>query len=149
MDEPGELSRAISQALDSAVDPSVPFLGLGVDVVRISRFTEDRKREGTGLFRKVFTDGEAAYCRSRTDQNAVYAGTFAAKEAVYKALGLEWDGAFSWKWIEIQRNNSRRPEVFIANELLRQRSYVAEAVVTVSITHAGEYAAAVAVALGR
>ena len=140
----GELERAISGALDAACDPAVCFLGLGVDVVRIDRMRRDRERWGASFLEKSFTAAETEYCSAKKDPDACYAGTFAAKEAVFKALTLEWTGPFSWQWIQIQRDNKRLPSVVVDEELLSSRNDLRSATIAVSITHAGQYAAAVA-----
>jgi holo-[acyl-carrier protein] synthase len=62
------------------------IIGIGVDLVEVSRIAEALKKEG---FReKVFTGEEIEYCESRKSHAAEsYAGRFAVKEAVGKALG--------------------------------------------------------------
>ncbi|MCK4517056.1 MAG: 4'-phosphopantetheinyl transferase superfamily protein, partial [Spirochaetaceae bacterium] len=88
---------------------------------------------------------------SKHDPDVHYAGILAAKEAVYKAIGLSWTGAFSWRWIEITRGESAAPTVRLDSRL--QRSHKpptgeSPPGVTVSISHAGDYAVAVAAILG-
>ena len=144
----GELERTISTALDTACDPAVRFLGLGVDVVKIDRFRRNRERWEAGFLEKSFTTAEMDYCSAKKDPDACYAGTFAAKEAVFKALMLEWTGPFSWRWIEIQRDKKRLPSVVVDKELLSLRNELRSTTIAVSITHAGEYAAAVALLTG-
>jgi holo-[acyl-carrier protein] synthase len=140
----GELQRSITSALDEASDPAIGFLGLGVDVVKIDRLARDRDRWGTAFLQKTFTTAEVDYCSSKNDSDACFAGTFAAKEAVFKALALEWTGPFTWRWVEIQRDSNRRPSVVASEQLLTLRNDLRSATIAVSITHAGEYAAAVA-----
>ena len=148
MGDASELKQAISSALDAAVDPAVRFLGLGVDVVRIDRLRRDRSRWGARFVDKTFCAAEVEYCSSKSDPDATYAGTFAAKEAVFKALALQWAGPFSWRWIEIQRDNKRSPSVVVDDRLWSQRPDAA-ATIAVSITHVGKYAAAVALVTGN
>ena len=57
------------------------------------------ERHGDGFRERCFTAGERAYCDSKPNPPQHYAGRFAAKEAVGKALG---SGVyFTWKEIEI------------------------------------------------
>jgi holo-[acyl-carrier protein] synthase len=148
MDDGGELEQAISRALDAATDSTVRFIGLGVDIVQIDRFRSDRKRWGSAFLEKSFTFTEIEYCSSKKDSDTTFAGTFAAKEAVFKALTLEWTGSFTWRWIEIQRNRGRQPSVVVDEQLFALREELRCASIAVSITHAGEYAAAVALLTG-
>jgi holo-[acyl-carrier protein] synthase len=63
------------------------IVGIGVDVVALERFAESLERT-PNLKQRLFTEAE------RDGAIATLAGTFAAKEAVAKALGappgLEW-----------------------------------------------------------
>lgn len=62
------------------------IIGIGCDIIEIGRVAKAVGREA--FCRRVFTEGETAYCRSRGRQgNASFAARFAAKEAVLKALG--------------------------------------------------------------
>ena len=62
------------------------ILGIGVDIVEIGRMKKAVAKEA--FVRRVFTEAEAAYCRSRGAGMAEsFAGRFAAKEAVLKAFG--------------------------------------------------------------
>ena len=55
---------------------------IGVDCVEISRFVDQR----IGFFKKIFTDKEIKYCENKGKPLQHYAGKFAGKEAVIKAL---------------------------------------------------------------
>ena len=49
----------------------MPVLGLGTDVVSVPRFASALERHGERLLRRVFTEGEIAYVRTKA-QPAVY-----------------------------------------------------------------------------
>ena len=53
--------------------------------------------------RRVFTDGEIAYCTQRRNPVPHLAGRFAAKEATMKALGTGHSRGVLWKDIEVFR----------------------------------------------
>ena len=70
---------------------------VGVDLIEIGRIRKALARPG---FReRVFTEAERAYCDSRPNPAQHYAGRFAAKEAIGKALGCGVH--FTWREIEI------------------------------------------------
>ena len=72
---------------------------VGVDLIEIDRVRRALDRHGDGFRERCFTPGERAYCDSKPNPPQHYAGRFAAKEAVGKALG---SGVyFTWKEIEI------------------------------------------------
>ena len=73
---------------------------VGVDLIEIERIRRALERHGEGFKERCFTDAERAYCDSKPNPPQHYAGRFAAKEAVGKALG---SGVyFTWKEIEIR-----------------------------------------------
>ncbi len=73
---------------------------VGVDLIEIERIRRALERHGDSFKERCFTEAERAYCDSKPNPPQHYAGRFAAKEAVGKALG---SGVyFTWKEIEIR-----------------------------------------------
>ena len=73
---------------------------VGTDLIEIARIR--RALERYPSFReRCFTPAEIAYCDSRPNPAQSYAGRFAGKEAVGKALGFGVARAFAWREIEI------------------------------------------------
>src|SRR5437764_14762724 len=73
---------------------------VGTDLIEIERIRRalaryERFRE------RCFTEAERAYCDSRPNPAESYAGRFAGKEAVGKALGIGVARLFAWRDIEI------------------------------------------------
>lgn len=94
-----------------------------------------------GFKNKVYTDAEMAYCDQFADSLLRYASTWAAKEAVYKAVKQLDKSTAGWKKIEIIREKiGGRPHVVLHQPQLTNIS------VSLSITHDGDYAWAVAIA---
>src|ERR1043166_6683925 len=73
---------------------------VGVDAIEIARIRRALERY-PGFRERCFTEAERAYCDSRKNPAQSYAGRFAGKEAVGKALGLGVARAFAWRDIEI------------------------------------------------
>ena len=86
---------------------------------------------------------ERAYCDSKPNPPQHYAGRFAAKEAVGKALGSGVH--FTWKEIEIR--GRPKPGVHLSGRTLRWAEKVGAVRIELSMTHSRELAAAVAVAV--
>ena len=80
------------------------IIGLGVDATDIPRIAETYARYGDRFLRRVFTDGEIAYCTRRRDPVPHLAGRFAAKEAAMKALGTGHSRGVLWKDVEVVRH---------------------------------------------
>jgi holo-[acyl-carrier protein] synthase len=78
-------------------------IGIGMDATDLPRITDLLERYGDRFLRRVFTDGEIAYCTRRRDPVPHLAGRFAAKEAAMKALGTGQAHGVLWKDIEVVR----------------------------------------------
>lgn len=89
------------------------IIGIGVDIIEIERVTQ-AIQNNKNFLSKLFTEREIDYFISRNMNSEVIAGNFAAKEAVSKALGTGIRG-FSFKDIEILRNELGKPEVILHN----------------------------------
>ena len=89
------------------------IIGIGVDIIEIERVRQAIQNTKNFLS-KLFTEREIDYFISRNMNSEVIAGNFAAKEAVSKALGTGIRG-FSFKDIEILRNELGKPEVILHN----------------------------------
>ena len=82
------------------------ILGIGVDIIEISRIQKAIERWGEGFLNHVFTPEEIAYAQKHKFPYPHFAGRFAAKEAVYKALG---DPQAGWKDIIVTNDEKGKP----------------------------------------
>ena len=115
---------------------------VGVDAIEISRIR--RALERYPSFReRCFTEAERAYCDSRKNPAQSYAGRFAGKEAVGKALGLGVARAFAWRDIEIV--GRPKPSVTLTAGRARGPRASPAGAIDLSMTHNRELAVAVAV----
>ncbi len=113
---------------------------IGVDLIEIERIRRALDRHA-GFRQRVFTEAEIAYCDSRPNPAQHYAGRFAGKEAVGKALGVGVH--FTWREIEIR--GRPKPGVHLTGRTARWAERVGAARIELSMTHSRELAAAVAV----
>ena len=119
---------------------------VGVDAIEIARIR--RALERYPAFReRCFTEAERAYCDSRKNPAQSYAGRFAGKEAVGKALGLGVARAFAWRDIEIV--GRPKPGVTLHGRARSWADGVAAGAIDLSMTHSRELAVAVAVVADR
>jgi holo-[acyl-carrier protein] synthase len=118
---------------------------VGVDLIEIDRIR--RALDRYPRFReRCFTDAERAYCESRRNPAESYAGRFAGKEAVGKALGFGVARAFAWQDIEIA--GRPKPSVRLSGRLAAWAERVGAGTIDLSMTHSRELASAVAIADG-
>jgi holo-[acyl-carrier protein] synthase len=121
------------------------LIGIGVDLCEVPRLRATLART-PGVARRVFTEGERAYCERRRDPTERYAARFAAKEAVMKALGVGL-GAFRFHDVEVVKARSGAPSIRLSG---RAAELAAELGVTewrLTMTHTASLAEAIAVAL--
>ncbi len=122
------------------------ILGLGVDICDIGRMERALARHPT-MERRVFTDEEVAYCGSRARPAEAYAGRFAAREAVIKALGGYMGKR--WKDISVSRAPSGAPSIALEGNAERRAGALGVERLIISFTHEREAAVAVCLAVGR
>ena len=122
------------------------MIRVGIDLIEIERVR--RSLERYERFReRCFTEAERAYCDSRPNPAESYAGRFAGKEAVGKALGFGVARAFAWKEIEI--SGRPKPSVRLTGRLAARAAAIGAGAIDLSMTHSRELAQAVAVVDGR
>lgn len=109
---------------------------IGIDIVDVERFRGVLRRTPR-VRTRLFTEVERTYCDDQFDPELHFASTFAAKEAVAKALGLIPFLAHMRR-IEITRDASGRPGCRVS-----QRTGSA----LISITHDARVVVAVAIAV--
>lgn len=111
-------------------------IGTGVDITEVRRLRQAIEKWGDEFLNRVFTSLEVKNARNRSSFYQHLAGRFAAKEAVFKALGNK---TVTWKDVEITNDKEGRPFC----RLLNGKSGKKE--VHVSISHVKSYAVASAV----
>jgi holo-[acyl-carrier protein] synthase len=115
---------------------------VGVDLIEIERIR--RALERYPRFReRCFTEAEQAYCDARPNPAESYAGRFAGKEAVGKALGIGVARAFAWTEIEIV--GRPKPTVRLSGRVRTWADDVDARAIDLSMSHSRELANAVAV----
>lgn len=121
------------------------ILGIGTDIIEIQRIEEAIERHGERFLDRIFTKKERAYCESYAYKISHYAGRFAAKEAIVKALGTGFQFEMTWQDIEIINNALGKPEVVLSQRLRKTFPTVH---FFLSISHCNKYATATAIVVG-
>jgi len=104
---------------------------IGVDIVDIKRIA--RMTKNARFLERVYTDREIAYCMPKRNRAQHFAVRFAAKEAVWKALGTN---GISHRDIGVVNRPDGKPVVMIRGKARRD--------LELSLSHTDEYAVAVA-----
>jgi holo-[acyl-carrier protein] synthase len=120
----------------------VEILGLGVDICEIARMERALDRHPT-LRERVFTPEEVAYCDAKARPGESFAGRFAAREAVIKALG-GYRGR-GWQDISVTHDPSGAPAIRLEGNAKRRADGIGATAVLVTLSH--ERTSAVAFAI--
>ena len=97
----------------------------------------------------MFTGREIEYCESKFSPPIHYAGRFAAKEAVFKAIKTGWIRGISWKDVEVVNENSGLPRMLLHGGVKIKAQELGIFRMDISISHNGDYAIAQALALSE
>lgn len=124
------------------------LVGIGIDVVEVSRIRSSMDEFGDKFLGRIFTEKEREYCDLQKRPEMHYAARFAAKEAISKAFGTGIGKDVGWLDIEILRKLSGEPEVKLRGAAACQAERKGATQVLVSLTHSRRYAAANAVIMG-
>ena len=120
--------------------------GLGIDLVETARIESVIERHGHRFLDHVFTAEEQAAAPGPRAAAIYYAGRWAAKEAVAKALGTGIGTTCAWHDIVVRRGPAGEPLVVLVGRGALTAAGLGVADIRISITHSGGMAAAIAVA---
>ncbi|MBP9855598.1 MAG: holo-ACP synthase [Candidatus Omnitrophica bacterium] len=112
------------------------MVGTGIDIIEIDRIKKAIERWGDHFLKHVFLDNEIAYAQAHKSPIQHYAVRFAAKEAVFKAVGTNPN--LGWKDIQIINDEHGRPQAIIKNSEHNNKIYL-------SLSHSKHYAVASAI----
>jgi len=120
----------------------------GVDLVDCARIRRMLETHGDRFLERVFTRAERDYCMELRTPHIRLSGRFAVKEAVMKALGTGWRAGVEWTDIETLNDHNGKPHVCVAGRSAEIAAALGISHFLVSISHAGDYAIASAIAVG-
>lgn len=109
------------------------ILGIGIDISDIDKIAKSVESEA--FQRKVFTPAELKSCGEIKNSAECFAGKFAAKEALMKALGAGIRQEVWFTQIEVLNNEAGKPYINVSGEagMLLQQSGAKN--VHISISH--------------
>lgn len=116
--------------------------GVGIDIIEVERIKKTLDKKSKKFLCKVFTELEIASCQKKKKPEIFFAGRFAAKEAVIKALGSLLKQKPGWKEIEIVTGFKGLPEVKLTGRLNQK---LKKSAILISISHTDDLAIALAI----
>ncbi len=121
------------------------IIGIGTDLIEISRIARSIDRYGNHFLRRVYSAGEIAYCSRKKNCAESYASRFAAKEAAAKALGTGISFGVSWREFEVTREPGLRPEIRFHGRAASIAASLGVCHAALSLTHSRDLAMAVVI----
>lgn len=118
------------------------IIGIGTDLVKISRIENSLNRFGESFAKRVLTADEFQIFLQHKNQATYLASRFAVKEAFVKALGTGFNQGLRFSQIGVANNKEGKPElVFLdkADLLVKEKKIRSS---HLSITHEKDYALA-------
>lgn len=112
------------------------ILGHGVDIVEIDRIARAIEKWGDHFLNHVFLKNEITYSQKHKAAARHFAVRFAAKEAIFKAVGT--NAQLGWKDIRITNDEHGRPQANILNHAFSNNIFL-------SLSHSKNHAVASAI----
>ena len=125
------------------------IIGIGTDVTECLRIARMIERHGELFISRVYTPEEIRYCQGSRQATQHFAGRWAGKEAILKALGTGWRRGISWLDVEIRNEPGGKPVVALRGGVRDVIQELGVLDILVSISHCRTHAIAQAIALGK
>ncbi len=145
----GETPRRPPPAARQGPSPTAAgIVGIGIDIEEIARVDNLLRRYGDRFVERIFTGGEADYCRRRRSPAPHFAARFSAKEATMKALGTGRARGVLWRDIEVVRHGGP-PTLALHGGARRRFDELGGSGTLLTLTHSRHYSVAQVILLGR
>jgi len=124
------------------------IIGIGTDIIECLRIAQMIDRHGELFVQRVYTSHEIEYCAARKAATQHFAGRWAAKEAVLKALGTGWAKGIGWRDIEVHNEPGGKPTIRLGRGARDISAKLKISDMHISISHCRSHATAYALAVG-
>ncbi len=117
----------------------------GIDIVENKRIEKALEKYGDIFLRKIFTEKEVDYCKSKKMMIQCFSARFAAKEAFIKAYFQAFGKKLSYKEIEIAGSQGKPAEILLHPHRETVHSLLKPENISLSISHEKNYSVAVVI----
>jgi holo-[acyl-carrier protein] synthase len=115
---------------------------VGIDLADVPRIKKAIERYGDRFLSRIFTPWEIQYCLSKINPELSFAGRFAVKEAVFKAIGTGFAEGVKWTSVEVVNDKRGHPEARIGQAI---KKHIGNKKILITLSHTREYAVACAI----
>lgn len=123
------------------------IVGIGTQVMECARVRGLIDQHGETFLKQVYTAREVAHCNGKKQSTEQFTAVWAAKEAVYRALGMTWKRGMNWSDIEVVCENGGPPEVAITGPTREMMVIRGANRIMLSMAHCRAFATATAIAV--
>ena len=108
-------------------------LGIGIDIIEVSRFRKKQYEENKNFYKKVFVKSEINYCLKFKNSAERFAGKFALKEALIKSIDKKI------RFSEIETSHLKSKPIVRIKKSREKYNFIA------SLSHENDFAIAVVI----
>ena len=123
------------------------IVGLGSQVMDCARVRKLIDKHGEVFLKQVYTDREVQFCNGKSRTTEQFTALWAAKEAVFRALGTSWKRGTNWTDVEVICDSPGAPQVVVSGptaELMTARGIMQ---ILLTTAFCREFATATGIAL--
>jgi len=121
------------------------ILGVGIDNVQSKRMKEMLLKWADRVENRVFDEKELEYSKSKGETHLHLAARFAAKEAMFKALGKGLSEGMTWTDVMVQNDETGKPHIHLRRKAKDIAEKMGVVTIHVSLTHTDDCAMAVVI----
>ena len=121
------------------------IIGVGIDNVQSIRMKEMLLKWADRVENRVFDEAELEYSKSKGETHLHLAARFAAKEALFKALGKGLSEGMTWTDVLVQNDETGKPHLVLRRKAKEIADKMGVATIHVSLSHTDECAIAVVI----
>ncbi len=125
------------------------ILGIGTEIIECPRIGKMIEQHGELFLRRVYTEREIRFCQSRKHAIEHFAGRWAAKEAILKAIGIRWSRGIAWTDLEVRNSVLGEPRVHVCGGAKEAAIKRGIGDILISIAQCRTYATAYALAVSQ
>ncbi len=118
------------------------IVGIGTDIVTVSRMQESLQRIGNKFAQRLLTEFEYQQFEEKNNGAQYLAKRFACKEAAVKALGTGFAQGITWKHVEVSNDELGAPILTLSGPALDRAETLGVTKVHLSLSDEKEHAVA-------
>ncbi len=124
------------------------IIGIGTQVMECARVRKMIEKHEEAFLQQVYSAREIRQCNAKTLTTEQFTALWAAKEAVFRSLGMTWKRGTNWTDVEIVSENGGSPRVRLSGATAEIMAARGVGNVLITMAHCRNFATATAIAVG-